>query len=125
MTPERPDMPRAQGSTRAQAAPDRPGAGARRPRRPSRRTLKIASGIAAAAAFALPWGVMRAVPTPPAVQASGTQVVKLPSGQRVVIPQGTVAPGGVRYVYVKGSTAGSTGATVPVSSTRASGVPGP
>jgi hypothetical protein len=112
------------GASRSDDVSDR-GSAPRRPRRPSRRALKVASGIAAATAFAIPWGVLRAVPRPPAVQASGTQVVALPGGQRVVIPQGTVAPGGVRYVYVKANAAGSTGATAPVTTTRASGVPRP
>ncbi len=96
----------------------------RRPRRPSKRTLRIASGLAAAAAFALPWGVLRAVPAPPTVQAGGPQVVVLPGGQRVMIPQGPVQAGGVRVVYVKGKAAGGT-ATAPVTTTRASGVPRP
>jgi hypothetical protein len=113
------------GTPARRRPPDRADAGGRRPRRPSRRTLKIASGIAAATAFALPWGVLHAVPAPPAVQASGTQVVTLPGGQRVVIPQGSVAPGGVRYVYVKGSASGSAGTAAPVTTTRASGVPRP
>jgi len=102
---------------------DRPEMPPRKARRPSKRSLKIASGFAAAAAFALPWGVLQMAPAPPTVQA-GTQVVALPGGQRVVIPVGPVATGGVRYVYVKGkATAGST--TPPVTTTRASGVPKP
>jgi hypothetical protein len=85
--------------------------------------LKVASAFAAAAAFALPWGVLHAAPAPPAVRA-GPQVVALPGGQRVVIPAGPVAAGGVRYVSVKGTaTAGST--SPPVTTTRASGVPKP
>ena len=94
---------------------------ARRARRPSKRTLKIASAVAAGAAFALPWGVLHAVPAPPAVQA-GPQVVALPGGKRVVIPQGPVGANGVRYVYVKG--AGATGAAAPAS-THASGAARP
>jgi len=104
---ERPDR-------NAGAAPER------KPRRPSRGTLKIASAVAAGAAFALPWGVLHAVPSPPTLQASGGQVVVLPGGQRVVIPQGPVGANGVRYVYVKGAV--PAGATAAVS-THASAVP--
>ncbi len=100
---------------------------ARPRRRPSRRTVRAASWLAAAAAFGVPWAVVRATPSPPTGQAAGRQVITLPGGQRVVIPSGSVGPNGVSYVYVGGPANGRAAAapSAPVATTRASAVARP
>lgn len=90
------------GEPRAQAA---------RPKRASKRRLKILAGLAAGASFALPWAVMRAAPVPPHPAA-----VVLPKGAVVVVPRSGSA--GV-------STSPTHSAGHPVSVTRASGAPPP
>src|SRR5947207_1552684 len=93
-----------------------------RPKRISKRKLRVAAALAGVGAFVLPWGVLAAAPKPPTVQAA--QVIALPGGGRVVIPQGPTGSSGVRYVYVKGQ-AGSAPAAPAAATTRASAVPKP
>jgi hypothetical protein len=93
-----------------------------RPTRVSKRKLRVAAALAGLGAFVLPWGVLAAVPKPPVAQAA--QVIALPGGGRVVIPQGPVGPSGIRYVYVKGH-AGSAPTAPATATTRASAVPKP
>jgi len=96
-------MDRAHESPEPQAR--RPGA--------SKRRLRILAGLAAAAAFALPWAVIRAVPYPPKPNA-------------VVLPPGAVVvAGGGHAATSKGSTTPTQAGGHSVAVTRASGVPPP
>lgn len=88
-----------------------PPARAARPRRASKRRLKILAGLAAGASFALPWAVMRAVPYPPHPSA-----VVLPKGAVVVVPRSGSAGAATSPTHPAGH---------PVSVTRASGAPPP
>jgi hypothetical protein len=74
----------------------RTGADAKR-KRPSKRTLRLWSVVAGAAAFVLPWAVIRAAPTPVA-STPAPQVIYLPAGARIVFQTGTPRKGGKAQV---------------------------
>ncbi|HXJ64017.1 MAG TPA: hypothetical protein VNN79_09710 [Actinomycetota bacterium] len=93
------------GTREAQGTGSRP--------RASKRRLRVVAGLAAGAAFALPWAVIRAVPLPPKPNA-----VILPAGAVVVVGSGHAAS-------PPGSTAPNHAAGKPVSVTRGSGAPPP
>ena len=78
-----------------------------RPKRASKRSMRLAAAGGAAVAFALPWAVLRAVPTPPA-----------PPARVIVVSGGSVAPG-------TGRVHGAQAPGRAVTTTRASGAPPP
>ena len=87
----------------------------RRPRRWSKRTLRIMSWAVGAIGFALPWGILRAVPR---VSQPGAQVVVVPAGSQVVINRGAAGSAGV--TVLAGPSSGRTASTAPATVTGAS-----
>ncbi len=69
--------------------------------RTSKRTLRIWAALAGAAAFVLPWGVIRAIPAPPSPPAA-VQVVTVPPGAQVLVQNGGMRPR-VKIIGAKGS----------------------
>jgi hypothetical protein len=70
-----------------------------RPKRASKRALRLWAALAGAGAFALPWVAIRAIPAPvakPAVQVvtlpAGTQLALLGAKGRVKVVAGPAAP---------------------------------
>lgn len=74
----------------------------RRPRRWSKRSLRIMAWAVGAIGFAVPWGVLRAVPR--AAQPAA-QVVVVPAGSQVVIRQGSGGKAGVTVLAAPGAKA--------------------
>jgi len=68
--------------------------------RTSKRTLRIWAALAGAAAFVLPWGVIRAIPAPSSPPAA-VQVVTVPPGAHVLVQNGGKRPQ-VKIVGAKG-----------------------
>ena len=75
--------------------------GRARPKRSSKRRLRIWAALAGAAAFALPWGVIRAIPAPTSTPAA-VQVVTVPPGAQVLVQNGGKRPQ-VKIVAAKGA----------------------
>jgi hypothetical protein len=91
--------------------------GRARPKRTSKRTLRIWAALAGAAAFVLPWGVIRAIPTPSSTPAA-VQVVTVPAGAQVVVQNGGKRPQvkvvGARGTPVSNPAVASTSGSHPV-----------
>ncbi len=91
-------------------------------RKLSKRTVKLIAWLGGAAAFALPWAVIQAVPRP--VVSAGTQLVVVPGGSHVVITQPTAGTSG-GVVVTQGKGGGGAAVTTPAVATTGGSAPPP